>query len=169
MALKKSEKRLLIILGLALVAFMVDRLVLGKSDDKTLAQSEQPVRTVAPMPSAMAAGSTVQIASLAGKKQFETWSRDPFNDSPAAYTTGVRKRAGGSGKSGKPKKQPELKGLFWKAGDAYVMVNDDILKEGEEKEGLKIERVEGKAVFCRKGNRSFTLYWSESLLSLIHI
>jgi hypothetical protein len=56
-----------------------------------------------------------------------------------------------------------LKGLFWKEGHAYVLIDDEILKVGEEKEGLKIERVEGKAVFCRQGNRSFTLYWSESL------
>jgi hypothetical protein len=165
MALKKSEKRLLIILGIALSVFLFDRLVLSKKGGKNTAQaqSRQQAESGVLLSSAIAEGSAVQTASMDERMQFEDWGRDPFSDSRSRTTAGSWKSKNVAGKSKETVQKPELKGLFWKGGVAFVLVNDNILKEGEEKEGLKIERVEGRTVQCRRGNRSFTLYWSESL------
>jgi len=155
MALKKSEKRLLIILGIAVAVFLVDRFVLSKSDKKSPPQPVNQTSTVTGLASAKVKTAVVSTRNIEGKKVFDNWGRDPFNEKVYTGKCGGKFARSGS--------TPKLKGLFWKEGHAYVMVDDEILKVGEEKEGLKIERVEGKAVFCRQGNRSFTLHWSESL------
>jgi type II secretory pathway component PulC len=55
-----------------------------------------------------------------------------------------------------------LKGIFWEAGKAYVLIDDYVLSEGEEEGGIKVEKIEGKNVICRKGGRQFTLQWRET-------
>ena len=63
---------------------------------------------------------------------------------------------------GKQKGGPKLQGFLWKKGKAYVLIDDAVLSEGEEKDGLRVERIREKEVLCSKGGRTFTLYWRES-------
>jgi type II secretory pathway component PulC len=102
--------------------------------------------------------SQVQSADMrSGKTNVElkncSWGRDPF--------TIVKPPP-------PPKKIPPLKvdvvlkGIFWEAGKAYVLIDDYVLAEGEEGGGIKVEKIEGKNVICRKGGRQFTLHWRET-------
>jgi hypothetical protein len=59
-------------------------------------------------------------------------------------------------------KKHKLKGLFWKEGKAFALIDDMVIGEGEEDGGVRVERIEGTEVLCRRGSRSFTLHWSES-------
>ncbi len=54
-----------------------------------------------------------------------------------------------------------LKGVIWKGNEAYVLIGDDILKEGEQKGDLKILEIEKDRVVCMKGKHVVTLTLSD--------
>ena len=146
MTLKKSEKRLLIILGVAVLFFLFDRLFLSsKSNDTPSPATDLASRFV---PVSKTAAPETAAESL--RKRYMTWGRDPFFYS-----------AGSSTKE-QQRKRPKLNGLFWRQGKAYALVNDTILGEGEANKGLRVEKIEGTEVLLSEGSRSFTLYWRES-------
>jgi hypothetical protein len=55
-----------------------------------------------------------------------------------------------------------VKGVVWMGGKPYVLINDMILTQGEEKNGYRVERIEGRKVFIRKRGKMMTLLWSKS-------
>ena len=151
MALKKSEKRLLGILGVAVIVFLLDQFVFssGKKTSTTVQ-----AKTNRPKPAVAA------TRSLPGgsDKHFETWGRDPFS----VGTISPGSRPTYDLKAPSEVKAPELKGMFWKDGKSVVMINDVILGEGEEQAGLKIHSIKGLEVLCSQGSRMYTLHWRES-------
>jgi len=77
------------------------------------------------------------------------WRRDPFI---GAFTPALLDSLGF--------KKPQLyvlKAISWKNGDAYVLINDDIIKVGESLNGLKVLRVDGNRAICEKNLRKFSL------------
>jgi len=164
-ALKKSEKRLFVILGVFIVIFLVDRFILSSDKSEKAAPSvklkdkgAQTVNSVvASSPDAGAA--TASIGTLPDKKHFDDWGRNPFASSRPQPVARTRSR---TEKKKVEIKKPELQGFFWKQGKAYVLVDKMILTEGEEKEGLRIDKIQDKEVLCSKGGHTFTLYWRES-------
>ncbi|MBN2103852.1 hypothetical protein JW835_07405 [bacterium] len=89
-------------------------------------------------------------SASAVKVRYDSWGRDPFRDLYA--------------------KNPEeeeiisnltVKGIIRRGSHKFVMINDIILAEGEEKDGLYIERIDDNQVFCRKSGKWFTLTWKE--------
>jgi len=164
-ALKKSEKRLFVVLGVFIVIFLVDQFILSSDKSKKgppgtnlKDKGTQLVKSVvAALPDA--GSTTISQGTLPDKKHFDDWGRNPFASSrpqPVART---------SSRTGNKKvevKKPELKGFFWKQGKAYVLVDKMILTEGEEKEGLRIDKIQDREVLCSKGGQTFTLYWRES-------
>jgi len=112
----------------------------------------------APFTKSKLTGAAAAKPSISQKIHFDTWGRDPF------YTGGVSS-SGGSSVSSKKKgksKPPVLKGIFWKQGRVYVLIDSTILREGEEKKGLAVEKIRGTEVLCRRGKHLFTLHWRES-------
>jgi hypothetical protein len=158
--MKKSEKRLLIVMGLAVVIFLVDRFVLGKKKDGDIKNSnlKTTASTVKPL-SVLKSGKGSQSLNLAGKnktKYFTDWGRDPFQISvkpPTQIRTGEVQKV--------RIRKPKLKGIFWKQGKGYVLLDDLILAEGEEKRGIRVVSIGIKEVLCRKAGNLFTLYWRE--------
>lgn len=55
-----------------------------------------------------------------------------------------------------------IKGIVRMSGKPYVLINDVVLAVGEEKNGIRVDKIEGNKVFCRKGGKMYTLQWSES-------
>jgi len=162
-ALKKSEKRLLIILGIAVVSFLFNRFVLSKGQENNVIQqnvqniTQTQVKSntlLADVVSPNPVGANIELPM----EYFESWGRDPF------FLNDTRLVASGSSpvskKESKPK--PVLKGIFWKANKPYVLLDDHILSEGEEVEGTRVEKINGSEVLCSQGSQSFTLYWRES-------
>jgi hypothetical protein len=153
MALKKSEKRLLVVLGIAVGIFILDRFVLGSSD------KEEAPPAVPPAAEPDVAGTATQPASVQPvvrlpevKEVFKDWGRDPFVLGTSGYGT--------YGKSGPAK--PKLKGFLTRNGRSFVLIDHVILTEGEEQDGIRVEKINGMEVLCRKGSRSYTLSWRES-------
>jgi hypothetical protein len=164
-ALKKGEKRLFVVLGVFIVIFLVDQFILSSDKSEKAAPSvklkdkgTQMVKSV--LEASPDAGAAVaSLGTLPDKKHFDDWGRDPFTGSKpqSVARTGSR-----SEKKKVEVKKPELQGFFWKQGKAYVLVDKIILTEGEEKEGLRIDKIQDKEVLCSKGGHTFTLYWRES-------
>lgn len=87
-------------------------------------------------------------------QKFPTWgSRDPFSE-PELPSALVPKPSASVGLS--------LKGIVWVGDSPYVLINGEIIGVGEEKKGIRVERVEGRKVVCRKGGKTYTLEWRET-------
>lgn len=153
MALKKSEKRLLSLLGIVLFIFVIDQFVCQKKEKTPpppRGQAEAVNRLNNNRAGLAQKAGTVTIA----KVEFDTWGRDPFNnqtDIPVAS------------KAVKQEKKPNVQGIFWKQGKGYVLVDDTVIGEGEESDGLRIESIQGNQVTYTKNGRRNTLVWGESL------
>ncbi len=161
MTLKKSEKRLLVILGIVVAVFLVDQVFLSSGDEDDAAPSpgltDNNTKIVQSIVLQTNGGQgVVQQGSMIPKKYFDSWGRDPFasRQITAMATRASQKKA--------EKALPVLRGFFWKKGRAYVLIDEEILTEGEEKNGLRVERIREKEVLCSQGNRTFTLHWRES-------
>ncbi|MBN2030888.1 hypothetical protein JW824_11675 [bacterium] len=151
MALKKSEKRLLIILGVAVFGFLFDRFVLSGGDENDAAANVVQNRTQNQnmLLSGVVTPDPIAVSEKASQnKQFETWGRDPFS----LISSG----------NGESRSRPILKGIFWNQDKSYVLIDDLILSEGEEAEGIRIEKIREEEVLCYQGGQLFTLHWRES-------
>jgi hypothetical protein len=157
-ALKKSEKRLLGLLGVVVIVFLFNQFVLsaGKNKKDGGVENQSNTRTAALLNAGTAGESSVASAEL-GAMRFDSWGGDPFT-----HSASLNEGSSSSGDKNTKQSKHVLKGIIWKNGKAYVLVGDQILGEGEEHGGLRIERVDGTEVLCRQGGRSFTLHWRES-------
>jgi len=162
--LKKSEKRLVVILGIVSAVFLFDRFVLS-SDEEESSTLKPGAKGINSLLSATALSklrttqAAVQLPTFRVEgKQFATWGRNPFSGPKS--TSEVKRMA--TAARNRARQNPTLQGFFWKQGKTYVMVNDAVLTEGEEKDGLRIEKIRDKEVLCSQGGRTFTLYWRES-------
>jgi hypothetical protein len=157
MALQKREKTMLMVLGgVVVVAVLFQVLTGGKSkagkEAALIAKKTtgQVTRTVAGLTKAE---SVAKPPADAASSLYTSWgARDPFSK-PEFEIQG-----GAAGQSS----PLTVKGIVWMQGRPYVLINDVILTVGEENKGIRIDRIEGRKVFCRKGGKMYTLLWSES-------
>lgn len=153
MALKKSEKRLLGLLGVVALVFLVDRFLLSPGKEEPA--PSQPAAARIQAADALLADAAQKTTSAPVARQYVSWGRDPFSTARSEGRTASPAR-------GESAVQHELKGLFWKEGKAFALIDDMVLGEGEEDQGIRVDRIEGTEVLCRRGSRSFTLHWRES-------
>lgn len=163
MALKKSEKRMLIILGIVALGFLIDRVFLtdGEKEKKV---KDSPKKSAAQKINDMVLNKQVNntdnikkpVKILSSKMQFDNWGRDPFSKLQNRKKDKIIDTA--KTKIVYPKRV--LKGFFTRGNKLYVLIDKLVLAEGEEKEGLKVLKIENNVVYCRELNRTFTLYWS---------
>jgi hypothetical protein len=154
MQLKKSEKRMLMLLiPTVIIAAVVMLMPSKKSKVKkaVAATTGKLTQSVAKLTGSVADTRKSAVDTL----HFASWGeRDPF--SKPQYTPYPSKRGDGEGPG------LRVKGIVWMQGRPYVLINDQVLGVGEEKRGLRVERIEGKKIICRKGGKMITLTWSGS-------
>jgi len=156
MALKKNEKRLLPILGIAVVVLAMNFMGLlgGKKKpqtvQRTVKSATSAVKTAAADAAQAIEGTSAKPA--VSKQHFSTWGRDPFTSILYEKATSAQRSRTAA---------PRLKGILWRGNKPFCLINDEIYELGVEKKGIIIEAVEGKKVTGRKGGQPFTLYWSE--------
>jgi hypothetical protein len=157
MALQKREKNMLLVLGVIAVAAVLFQ-VLSGGKSKTGLEVTQIVKETAGKITGLVAGSspkgtsTPLPADTAGGRNDAWGSRDPFSKPEFDIQPG--KAAAGDAIT--------VKGIVWMGGKPYVLINDMILTLGEEKNGYRVERIEGRKVFIRKRGKMMTLLWSKS-------
>ena len=154
MALAKRERTLLIVCAVILVGAGIYQFVLYPASQKKNApspgQTSVPQNVTAAKPNVAAASEPSAQKAVVVSKVYEDWGRDPFSYSKTLDAV-VRKSVS------KPKINRHLRGILWKEGKTYVIIDDLILGEGDEENGLKVERIEGSTVVCRENGRTFTL------------
>lgn len=153
MALKKSEKRLLLILSVVVAVFLVNQIISGgkkKAAQQQTVTAAKGGNTVPAMKGGTeAAGGTVQKTAVKGKVSYDSWGRDPFySPNPAV------KQAAATIES-----SLKLNGIIRKGQKVYALINDTIIGPGEEKDGIRVEKIEGKTVVCVKNGVRVTLEW----------
>jgi len=154
MALQKREKTMLIGLGVVAVAAVLFQVLTGGKSKagKDVTQivkktAGQVAGAVASLPKTETRG-PVDTSGV----RFDEWSaRDPFSKPEFEMRVGNSESAPFT-----------VKGIVWMKGKPYVLINDLILAAGDEKNGIRVERIEGRKVLCRKGGKMFSLQWSES-------
>ena len=163
MALQKREKNLLIVCGIVAVGAMVYQFVIYPAQQKKEAPpaAGSPIRQVTNMSrpgGAVQVQSTAQAALPSEARRFESWGRDPFSLKPVAKTASA-----GAPEAETPKvRAPELKGIFFRGEKGYALIDDVVLAEGEQEDGLRVQSIRGQEVLCYKNNRQFRLYWRQS-------
>ena len=157
MALQKREKTMLMALGgVVVVAVLFQVLSGGKSTPaksvKSLVEKTAGQLGAERLTSHKPA-TAFKYASEADSLRFNNWGkRDPF--SKPEYVLQAEAAAASV--------PIVVKGIIWMQGKPYVLINDVILTAGEEKKGIRVERIEGRNVYCRKGGKSYNLQWSKS-------
>ena len=163
MALQKREKNLLILCGVVAVGAIVYQFVIYPAQQQKEAPpvAGSPIRQVTNMSrpgGAVQARTTTQAALPGEARRFDSWGRDPFSLRPVARTA-----SSGASESETPKvRAPELKGIFYRGEKGYALIDDVVLAEGEQEDGLRLQRIQGQEVLCYKNNRQFRLYWRQS-------
>jgi len=150
MALKKSEKTLLAVLGAVVIIGGVYLAIDSGKNTEADAKKKSPVVAKTQNILTQIKSEITQESEPSKKEHFDTWGRDPFKDQ---YRRS-REEEENIGNL-------VVKGIIRKGNQYHVMINDIILAEGEEKDGLYIERIEENQVFCKKGGKWFTLTWKE--------
>jgi hypothetical protein len=157
MAMQKREKTMLMVLGGVVVAF-VSYQVLSGGKSKPVTGIKSLVEKTAGQLGAESLTSrkpaaAFKYASEADSLQYNTWGkRNPFSK-PQDVLIAEAAAAGAP---------VVVKGIIWMQGRPYVLINDVILTAGEEKKGIRVDRIEGRNVYCRKGGKSYNLQWSKS-------
>ncbi|NQT26738.1 hypothetical protein HQ585_15385 [candidate division KSB1 bacterium] len=141
MALKKSEQRLLIILGAVVAVFVFNQFVCGSNKKKPAKRRPARTASVNARSSQTEAVNETEIS----KKTYESWGRDPFLPKGAAYT--------------RPKVTLRCQGMFWKSGKPYVLINNYVLSVGDTQGGITVDKIEGRRIQGRRDGKSFTLTW----------
>ncbi|MBN2201360.1 hypothetical protein JW777_05350 [bacterium] len=156
MALQKREKNMLIYGGGG-VALLLVLNFLGVFDGKE--KNQEPAKTTP-----KTAGQAVKTADQTVKTEAvnpvpmdtsmgRTWGgRDPFSKPQFDFT----------GRKTVEAAPIRVKGIVWMSGKPYILINDVVLAVGEEKNGIRVDRIEGNKVYARKGGKMYTLQWSES-------
>ncbi|MFO7891163.1 MAG: hypothetical protein R6V04_12605 [bacterium] len=163
MALKKSEKRMLIILGIVVVIVIIFQVVTKDKDKQTTTKPSVAKSLNAPdnaMSSSTAQSQATQSSKKLGeRKTFDSWGDNPFSTSSRQQ----RKKQSVSAETEAQNILPEHKflGVFEALGKKYALIDDLIIAEGEIKEGIKVMKIEVNSVTCEERGKIFSLYWSE--------
>ena len=167
MALKKSERNLLIVLGLIAGVFLINKFVCSSGEEKqqtdqAKTKSTQKSRVADIASKVFQAEKSVDAgAVIIPKKHFETWGRDPFKP-PYWEIAAMAQKNSEKEEKEDPNEKFTLKGLMHGAkGKNYVLINEIIVAEGEEVDGLRVVQIEKNHVLCRYGEETFTLEWKE--------
>ncbi len=147
MALKKSEKRLLIILGIAVFVFVLDKFILKSGKEQPPQAAVTPTEVKSTTVSAGEKATAVKTQKNENVVRFDTWGRDPF-----AVTASASK-----GSSKRANRKYKLKAIIKREGRSLALINDMIIAEGEEKKGLKVTRITDNSVVCMAGGKTINL------------
>ena len=149
--LKKSEKRLVVLAGSIVFTFVLNQYVCGKSEEhqvettkKVEAKSRIPEQTSPEVKK----NQRSRVKKTVNQMQFTSWGRDPFWE---AFRLAEIDTANADSSNF------VLRGVIWKGGEAYVLIGDAVLKEGERSGDLKILDIEKNRVVCKKGRKIITL------------
>lgn len=156
--MKKSEKRLLIFLGIAVVYFGFDIFILKSDDEEIQVKSKQDLIQPEVNEQISDTGNKsrqkttrkVKFASMDLSK-INNWNNDPFLgsfkpeliDSLQGSTPFV------------------LKAIAWRDEMAHVIINNEVYKLGEEKDGFLVSEVRKNSVVCFKNGQRFVLTLGE--------
>lgn len=158
--LKKSEKRMLIAIGVMVVALAwnPNHWFYGKPPGE--ASSATPgagVEAAPAQPNASVAAKGAPAIEAPGAAvrprrepiHFANWGRDPFvqvrrGQVDAAAVSGFK-----------------LGGISVRGNDCYALINSQIVREGDIIGGMTITRIEREKVILSKGGQSFALTWGQ--------
>jgi len=167
MKLKKSEKRMLIILGVVVVAVIIFQLVTGgkeKTDTNVATTQPSSTQNVVSSPSVDQTKTQQQPGKKPkDKKMYNTWGDNPFSVSSQQKKIVSVSTADTAETKREELPKHKFLGVFETVTKKYALIDDLIIAEGDAKEGIAVLKIEENRVICRKKGKTFTLYWSEEL------
>ena len=160
--MKKSEKMLLGVVGVATVIFILDTFVFNDEEDATLAKEDDKASsaTVSEKQEPESAkikkrkkqpDSPATTSIKGGTSTLVSWKKDPFLGS---YSPALVDSLQGSSPY-------VLKAISWRGKEAHVIINDEVYKMGEAKDGFLVEGIRDNKVYCIKNGQRFVLRFGE--------
>ena len=149
--LKKNEKRLVALAGGAVIFFALNMFVCGKSEEpqvETTKKVEAKSGVVERTSPEVKKNVRPRVKKTVNQARFTSWGRDPFWE---AFRLAEADSANADSSNF------VLRGVIWKGGEAYVLIGDAVLKEGESSGDLKILDIDKNRVVCKKGRKVITL------------
>jgi len=167
MNLKKKEKILLGVLSSVVIFYFFDMFVLSKKEEVKPVKSKIEKRNETSKVSSSGLNSNTALSinrnnvkkissnRTIDPKLFSKWKRDPFL---GAFTSelldSLQKRE---------RVEFELKGISWRDSIAYVIINDDVYRKGESKNGIHvIDIMRDKVIISSNGLRSTLMFGEQN-------
>ncbi len=152
MALKKSEKRLLLILSAVVLVFLINQLISNGKKKNGAQKSGITAKVEKIIPSLKSETVRAEKKEVAKKNvEYDSWGKDPFMIQRVSIQQAAEAASIDS--------SLQLKGIIRKGQNVYALINDQIISVGEEKDGIRVESIEGKEVVCVKNGVRITLQW----------
>lgn len=148
MQLKKSEQRMLIILSAVIVAGLIYQLTNKKEKPKTIITSKS-ISSVNKSVNSEKSPITSHIKTDHRENQYDHWGKNPFD----VFSRGKEKTYS------ELKSSLNLKGILWKQGKPYAIINDYILTTGGVEGGIRVVSITENRVVCQFQGSTFTLEW----------
>ncbi|MEE9169475.1 MAG: hypothetical protein V3U73_06890 [bacterium] len=160
--MKKSEKILLGVVGIAIAFFVLDTFVFSskkrdiqagdKKQSVSAPDSENVITELASTDQQpKAVNRDIESSMTESSTIFSGWKRDPFLGS-------FRPELLDSLRGNIPF---VLKAISWRGDDAHVIINDEVYKMGEAKDGFLVAEVRDKQVVCVNKGVRFVLRLGE--------
>lgn len=153
-SLQKREKVMVVLAGTAALCFGINFFVCGKEktpESKVARKQNVQEAPVSSQPAdtkgAPAKRSERKPRTRKPKTKFVAWARNPFAETWRLNEAEV----------GQDSSALVLRGVIRQGNQAYVLIGDQILKEGEEFGDLKVISIKPNYVVCRKGEKIIRL------------
>ena len=173
MALKKSEKNMLILLGVVVVGAGIYQFIIYPSqqeNETTVPPQKNAAKTTAAAVNTEKAVKPRRVLPVEGKR-FETWQNNPFSPVDLPQPDAERTRAGQQTREIVPEEKtqsteneaevepPTLNGIVEKGTRRLAIIDGHVLGVGEEKNRIRVISISEDSVVCFKKNKRFTLHW----------
>ena len=145
MKINKSQKRLLIILGIILVCAILD--ITMNPENYTYYFKEEREEQTFVEDSSFTENVEIKIEKNSYNKN---WDKDPFSPAVTVYGRAVSTKAGSFG-------QLHLKAISYGAKKSAAIINGKILKTGDKILGYRIEQIKPDTVIVSRGKSKFKL------------
>ena len=164
MKIKKSEKRLLIVLGIVVIIVVIFQLVTKEKKAEPAPTATKTINVPKDVVSSLPTQKNITPPSNKPeeKKIYDTWGDNPFLIT-FEQKKKLEEEASTATRTQTTVSLPRHKflGIFEALGRKYALIDALVIAEGEIEEGIEVLNIQENMVMCREQGRNFTLYWSE--------
>ncbi len=151
--MQKREKILVAVTLISALIFVVNQFFFSAAEEA----KPQPVKTATAAPKRVQPVKIENISNAELKRRlrsgqplvhYDTWGKDPFEGGLVLS----------HGDSSADSSSTKLSGIVWQGNEAFAIIGDHILRQGEQTSTLKVVKIYHDKVIARRGKELLTLH-----------